>query len=115
MCVESYDRDGYTIRIFLSDVIAVENPERSHHAWLINSMLARQDQPDLTPEEIQEFSRDYDNISPDAAEFLMYLADQEKKGEDVDYDWTIREEDEQGLTLNDFILEEKLNQKTGTA
>ena len=115
MCVESYDRDGYTIRIFLEDVIAIENPGRSHHAWMINSMLAQQNRPELTPEEIEKFSRDYDNISPEAAEFLMYLADQDPKGPNVDYDEAIRKAYEQSLTLNDFIQEEKLNRKTETA
>ena len=109
MYVESYDPNGYTIRIFLDDVVAIENPVKSHHAWLINSMLAQQGRPKLTPGEISDRSQGYEEISPDAAQFLMMLANQTQDAMKLDPGRTIRDAEEQGLELSDFLREEQTN------
>ena len=104
MCNETDDIDGYTIHVFLSDVLACEEDYNSHQDVLVNAMLQCQGMDELDHQEIILRARDYDNLSPQAAAFLLSCAEGGMKPEELDSAGILNNALGNGFTLEDFLL-----------
>ena len=58
MCNETDDLDGYTIHVFLSDVLACEEDHKSHQDVLVNAMLKCQGMDELDHPEMAQWPGD---------------------------------------------------------
>ena len=123
MCLETYDRNEYTINVYAEDVLACENQE-SHQAALINAMLRQAGMPELEKEETVRRARDHDTISHDALQFLLELAENGLTPEEVRMEPHTERARLAGFTLQDFLEPETIttgqlprqnHQRTGTA
>ena len=75
MCYETSDQYGYTISVFLSDVLACERGLRSHQAALINHLLHKTGRPELDEQAMLRRAKAYGDITPPAAALLLETAD----------------------------------------
>ena len=108
ICHETHDNDGFSIKVFLCDVIACEN-RISHHSVFINSYLEKSGMPQLNEEEIQRRARDYDDITPEAAFFLVYLTEWGLDATQIEMssmDEALGLMEREGLTIDDFLRAE---------
>ena len=104
MCIETDDIDGYTIHVFLSDVLACEGQHHSHQDVLVNAMLKCQGMDELDHEEIARRARDYSELSPQAAAFLLSCAGGGMKPDELDSDEILNQALGNKFTLEDFLL-----------
>ena len=103
MCLETSDADGFDIRVFLSDVIACEH-RISHHSILINCYRESVGLLPLTTEEMILRAKGYDELSPEAAFFLMYLTNWGLNASEIDdMDEALALMGREGLTIDHFL------------
>ena len=103
---ETHDEDGYTIRIFLEDVLACET-YHSHQEDVVNAFLESQGRDPLRYEEIARRGRDYQDISPEAANFLLSRSEGGAQGGEADYKLLVKDALQKGLGLDDFLRPEE--------
>ena len=106
---ETYDQDGYTIRVFLEDVLACET-YHSHQEDVVNAFLESQGRDLLRYEEIAQRGRDYQDISPEAASFLLSRSEGGAQGGEADYKLLVKDALQKGLGLDDFLRPEETAQ-----
>ncbi len=102
MCNETSDIDGYTIHVLLADVLACES-QHSHQDVLVNAMLKCQGMDELDHQEIARRAKDYEELSPQAAAFLLSCAEGGMKPDELDSDEILNNALGQGFTLEDFL------------
>ena len=103
MYMESYDSNNYTIRIFATDVLACENHVKSHQGELINHLRDTEGMEPLEGKDIDRAARSYDDLTPEALQILLNAAEREIDPFTMDMDRAVREMEEAGLNLTDFV------------
>ena len=104
MCNETNDIDGYTIHVFLHDVLTCENEDDSHQDVLVNAMLQCQGMDALDHQEMARRARDHENLSPQAAAFLLSCAEGGMKPDELDSAEILNNALGNNFTLEDFLL-----------
>ena len=104
ICNETNDIDGYTIHVFLHDVLTCEKEEDSHQDVLVNAMLKCQGMDELDHQEMARRARDHENLSPQAAAFLLSCAEGGMKPDELDSAEILNNALGNNFTLEDFLL-----------
>ena len=100
---ETHDQEGFTIRVFLEDVLA-EEMSHSHQEVLVRAFLDAQSGEDNQCREIdRENYLGMDEISLEAAEFLLYCAGGGQPARYANEKLMLRDALERGLKLDDFL------------
>ena len=105
MCLETDDLDGYTIHVLLTDVLASEN-EHSHQEVLVRGLMESGGMEPLEHQELLRRARSYDDITPDAARFLLNCAGGGMHPEELDDAEIANQAMSNGFSLKDFLREE---------
>ena len=105
MCQVSFDRHGFTVRIFGSDVLACEGGYTSHQGELINALRQRAGLPPLEHPQIEDIARGYEDISPDALEAILIVAADSPKASEMDIRYALEQLDALNVTLADLVMD----------
>ena len=103
MCREDADANFFSIRIFASDVLACENHVKSHQGELINHLRDTEGMAPLEEKDIDRATRSYHDLTPEALQILLNAAGREIDPFTMDMDRAVREMEEAGLNLTDFV------------
>ena len=102
MCMETYDRMGYTIRVTLTDVLACESQD-VHQERVINAMLEGQGSEPLEHSQVERRARSCRETSQETAEFPMECAVRGMGPDEMDPGHELRKAREKGITLEDLL------------
>ena len=111
ICLETHDRNNYTIRVFLANVLACENLTESHQGMLINAMREREKLPPLNEKEMERRARHYENISMETAQFLLECAIYGVKPGEMNLQWEMERAKKENITLDDLLSPEDGEEK----
>ena len=98
--------DHWTTTIGTSDVLACEQEEHSMQHVMINAMRKSAGLPPLSGSESSRRGRDYEDIKPEAALFLMEMYDVAYSPDDVDAELELARFDQAGLTIHDLLKDQ---------
>lgn len=105
MIHRTYDREGWTITVDVTEVLAAESQERSMQHLVINALRQDAGMAPLNGKETMEKALDRSEIGPAAAQFLMEMYDEAISPETVNVPAELERLRKLGLELTDFCRE----------
>ena len=96
------DVDGIALQVFPNDVLACETWNSMHHI-IINAFLTDVGFKKMEDPDIEDRARCYDDISPDAALFLMEMYNRASNVNRVNHRAELLRARAAGLSLSDFL------------
>ena len=102
MIHQSYDRDGWAVKIGVADVLAAENEAGSMQSVIISALREQEGLAPLTGREAAAQALGHGEIAPEAALFLMQMYSHAFRPEEVRVEQEMQRLQNAGLGLRDF-------------